>query len=702
MVAAPSILELSSSRTNGPTSVEDESGWLSSWEQQGWLSMTLRHPTAGSPLKEWLASAVDHQLTSLGAGPRPSYVGPRARDILEDQIYRARILGFQGLVVRVPSLKPFARANVLSPEDSAALLDWCGATVDLEVPVQLSSEDRDLAVYRAPISLAELTTLDFPAVARLNPPTPRVSVVAPVSDNQSHSLEPAPIDELVGSRPTGQSNVGTNQVSQAPSQAHTPEVETTPAPSVSRRAAMKSLLEDDDQDDLDLSSLGPAPSDLRLLVGGLADAALDDPHRHWSTPPTSSVALIPPAPLAPSTDVASTDAANAEEPALETVTTEETGSEFGGGQYTSHEYTSHEYTHDDEYTHDNYTHAQDTNDVATSNTAAASERDEAWAFDTSALGQDEVSTDDQTADPRERHGVITPRPQASLVTAAAASPMSGTVTSAPSSSLEFGEAGYADHVENLQAAEGSHGWDGIEHLFETHYLPLQKAVRDGAAPTLAAAILAEWAKDFAESYEHAFDAIRNNRGKRPRLVLDVPSYAFQLARKHEAEHVKMVLVDAMRADIGPIVRDKLRLQMGNTAQCVAHGLLWSALPANTSAQMELIARGTDGLRHFTGELTEAQLMSRGNDLRRLRPVRVGSHRMYKLDIVQYLARDILTHTSDNLEQYAAEVATSVGRFLRQQEPSTLVYLFGDHGFGGASAAAPEHILTPYQAWLISG
>ena len=95
-------------------------------------------------------------------------------------------------------------------------------------------------------------------------------------------------------------------------------------------------------------------------------------------------------------------------------------------------------------------------------------------------------------------------------------------------------------------------------------------------------------------------------------------------------------------------------------------------------------------------------MSRGNDLRRLRPVRVGSHRMYKLDIVQYLAKDAERHSSDHLEQYAAEVATSVGRFLRQQEPNTLVYMFGDHGFGGATTAAPEHILTPYQAWLLGG
>jgi hypothetical protein len=261
---------------------------------------------------------------------------------------------------------------------------------------------------------------------------------------------------------------------------------------------------------------------------------------------------------------------------------------------------------------------------------------------------------------------------------------------------------YAHHIEGLQAAGGSHGWDDIEHLFETHYLPLQKAVRDGAAPPLAAGVLAEWAKDFAEGYERAFEAIRGNRGKKPRLVLDVPSYAFQLNRKHGAEHLKMVLVDGMRADIGPIVRDKLRLQMANTAECVASGLLWSALPASTSAQMELIARGSDGLRHFSGELSEAQLMSRGNDLRRLRPVRVGSHRMYKLDIVQYLAKDAERHSSDHLEQYAAEVATSVGRFLRQQEPNTLVYMFGDHGFGGATTAAPEHILTPYQAWLLGG
>lgn len=666
MVAAPSILELSSSRTNGLTSVEDESSWLSSWEQHGWLSMTLRHPTSGSPLKEWLASAVDHQLSSLGAGPRPSYVGSEARDILEDQIYRARMLGFQGLAVRVPSLKPFARGHVLCPEDSAAFLDWCGATVELQVPVQLSSEDGDLAVYRAPIPLGELTSLDFPAVARLTPP-PRVSVVAPSALNQAPTLAQAPssrtLDQQVLDREAPTNHAPANQSAVLP--------EAAPAPSISRRAAMKSLLEDDDHDDMDVGSISQPPSDLRMLVGGLTDAALDDSHRHWSTPPASSVALIPPTPPAPSTAL---------EPSLAPTSASTSATKLDS-------------VADD---------ASD--DLPPANDAVpTSERDQVQASATSASALDELGAHAQTVDHDQHHAVITPRTQASLMTTVPSSASSSVpALSIASASLEFGDDGYADHVENLRAAEGSHGWDGIEHLFETHYLPLQKAVRDGAAPALAAAILAEWAKDFAESYEHAFDAIRNNRGKRPRLVLDVPSYAFQLTRKHEAEHVKLVLVDALRADIGTIVGDKLRLQMGTTAQCVANGLLWSALPANTSAQMELIARGTDGLRHFTGELTEAQLMSRGNDLRRLRPVRVGSHRMYKLDIVQYLARDVLTHTSDNLEQYAAEVATSVGRFLRQQEPSTLVYLFGDHGFGGASEAAPENILTPYQAWLVNG
>ncbi len=600
MVAAPSILETHPSRAAGPSTLEERPSWLVNWSQRGWLAITPTTTPADTSLEEWLKISIDRELSDLGAGPRLPYVGPSARAVLEDQIYRAKMLGFQGLALQLPSLTHFARDGVLSSKDSLALVSWCNAAVELEAPVKLCTDDGQLRIFLAPVPLLDAPQLHFPVISAPEPMSNPLSLVAPTTTTS----ELAPESDVHASALTAAS----------PPERRVSGIEALAAPippgNVSRRAAMRSLLEEDDSDGIDFAPLGDLPrGDVRATRGVEPPAAgLDSA--------VGQLALVAEIPRA--------------------------------------------------------AHGTPTSPEHSISSPEASDLDGAVASFPVSRDQpslEEVSTDN--------------------------------VVDAPSSASLLDDDGFSEHVENLQTAGGSHGWDGIEQMFDTHYLPLQKSVREGSAPALAAAILAEWAKDFAESYERAFDAIRNNRGKRPRLVLDVPSYAFQLSRRHSAEHVKLVLVDAMRADIGAIVRDKLRLQMANTAECVASGLLWAALPANTSAQMELIARGTDGLRHFSGELSEAQLMSRGNDLRRLRPVRVGSHRMYKLDIVQYLARDVERHTSENLEQYAAEVATSVGRFLRQQEAGTLVYVFGDHGFGGASDAAPEQVLTSYQAWFVN-
>ena len=256
-------------------------------------------------------------------------------------------------------------------------------------------------------------------------------------------------------------------------------------------------------------------------------------------------------------------------------------------------------------------------------------------------------------------------------------------------------------LENLEAIDGSQAWADIEALFVHSYLPLQTALHEKRAPARTESVLATWAADFATSYERAFEAIRSGQAKRPRLVLDAPSHAFQLCRRAQVEQAKLVLVDSMRADLSPLVREKLKLQLLDCASCEQEGLLWAGLPADTPTQMELIARGMDGLRHFSGALSEQQLVGNSSDHRRLRPVRVGSHRMHKLDVVHHALRNSETVTVERLSQYAAEIATSVGRFIRQQTGGTLVYVFGDHGFGGTLVAGPERVLVPYQAWKVT-
>lgn len=642
MVAAASILETPPSIFSRAATDDAGSAWRERWSRQGWLSLTPV-PDVNLALGDWLADCVEQELARLGAATRPDYVATTPSAILEDQLYRLRMLGFEGLAVVLPSLSAWADDGVLRPRDSAALVGWCDAARELRVAVRLCTSDDSLKVYEAPVLLTATRLLSFPIVSEPETATPAAT----------------PSEEVP-------SAVGDVQAPPEPHRESGFEQLLPPPPSavsaVSRRAAMKSLLaDDDDLDDADLAPIGETrSSDLR------AAAATDR---------FASRRLVLPE-LAPAPVLAEQD-----DDALESV----------APAASSHQTTAC-------ITEPAAAPWQTALDIAPDEAPSSS------AFSNSNAGPSERFAEPVAAKPvaeqeaaelADDHDV-----RHTTFDAATVIPARPELLVTPST-LSFDDDTYAQHIVGLQAAGGSHGWEDIETLFANHYLPLQKAVRDGAAPALAASVLAEWAKDFAESYEQAFEAIRSNRGKKPRLVLDVPTYAFALSRKHNAEQLKLVLVDALRADVGAIVRDKLRVQMANTAECVASGVLWSALPCNTAAQMELIARGSDGLRHFSGELTETQLMSRGNDLRRLRPVRVGSHRMYKLDIVQYLARDADKHSSDNLEQYAAEVATSVGRFLRQQEPGTLVYMFGDHGFGGAGDASPEQVLTPFQAWQIA-
>lgn len=666
MVAAPSILDTPSSALSSARD-GDCAAWLEQWGRDGWLCAGLA-PKPEIGLAEWLTSSVETELIRLGAVPKPDYVSSAVKPLLQDQLYRARMLGFQGLALLLPSLEPWAQAGVLTAHDSEALFEWCAAARELDVPVRLSTLDGKLRVYRAPVSLDSVETLSYPVVSDPSRPERTSSVrevaesgtecVAPSSPPPSEQPTWVPSATVSAPRVIPSPTLPSRSAEVAIDEAEKAEVEavalaapvtSTPVASVSRRAAMRSLLADDDDDSLpDDFGASALPSMARDDLRAPAFATFGKEAQKRGVQP---VEAHPPRSL----ELADQRRADASDVALE----------------------------------------PEVKMVATRPEIAPPAPDDAPSMPPATELSEQLAGEaiGEEWAPFVEAKSLMPDPEP------VARRQAPRVNPTP---LSLDEDNYSHHIEALQAAGGTHGWEDIEQLFESHYLPLQKAVRDGAAPALAASVLAEWAKDFAESYEQAFEAIRSNRGKKPRLVLDVPSYSFQLSRKHNAEHVKMVLVDGMRADVGAIVRDKLRLQMANTAENVVSGLLWSALPATTAAQMELIARGSDGLRHFSGELTEAQLMSRGNDLRRLRPVRVGSHRMYKLDIVQYLAKDVEQHSSDNLEQYAAEVATSVGRFLRQQEANTLVYLFGDHGFGGVTTTAPEQILTPYQAWLIRG
>jgi hypothetical protein len=111
-------------------------------------------------------------------------------------------------------------------------------------------------------------------------------------------------------------------------------------------------------------------------------------------------------------------------------------------------------------------------------------------------------------------------------------------------------------ASDLALARGPKPLTFVERLFMTRYVPLMEAIARGEADDAARRTAEQWAEDFARSYTEGFSALRVT-GKRPRMVLDAPQLASQVARLHGAKSTHLILVDAMRFDLGVRVHDRM-------------------------------------------------------------------------------------------------------------------------------------------------
>src|SRR5690606_34253385 len=111
-----------------------------------------------------------------------------------------------------------------------------------------------------------------------------------------------------------------------------------------------------------------------------------------------------------------------------------------------------------------------------------------------------------------------------------------------------------------------------------------------------------------------------------------PQLASRLARLHGARSTQLVLVDGMRFDVGLRVHDLMRAELGADAACTERLLLWAALPTNTPTQLDLLAKGPDGLASFEPSEREEHF-TRGRGLTTLRRVKVGPRDVLKLDVI---------------------------------------------------------------------
>ncbi len=268
-------------------------------------------------------------------------------------------------------------------------------------------------------------------------------------------------------------------------------------------------------------------------------------------------------------------------------------------------------------------------------------------------------------------------------------------------------------MRELDDAQGPKPLAAVERLFVERYVPLSRAVVAGDAEARARMSLQRFAKSFEKSYREAFAASKVTR-RRPPMVLDAPAIASRVARLHGARNVVLLLVDGMRFDVGLRVQELLQSELSPNAVCTEQVLLWSALPTVTSVQLDLIARGAQGLVEPLEHNAEHDMMvPRGKAASTVRRLRAGGRELHKLDVIQSTLGESGPREPERIEAMAQDVVPPIVRFAHGLQPRTLLFLFGDHGFelpvgetgtgparqGGAS---PEQVLVPGQAWLIGG
>ena len=273
---------------------------------------------------------------------------------------------------------------------------------------------------------------------------------------------------------------------------------------------------------------------------------------------------------------------------------------------------------------------------------------------------------------------------------------------------------WRSHAAELDHARGPKPVSVIERLFVTRYAPLVGALTRGEGDAAVKSVVDAWRTSFEHSYREAFSALRVT-GKRPPMVFDAPEIAGRIGRLNGARAVKLLLVDAMRFDIGERVSERLRERLAGRAVCVEQMLLWAAIPTNTQTQMGLLGRGLDGLRDAEPASDPDPEIVRGRAVGTIRRERVGAREVMKLDLVEARLRSPGTNYDDRLDSIADEVTPILVKYIEALPPRTLLFLFGDHGFrmpasmdGRTTGAAtqggvsPEEVLVPGQAWLIGG
>ncbi|MGC4070534.1 MAG: hypothetical protein QM784_38880 [Polyangiaceae bacterium] len=673
----------------------------------GWL---------GSSKKQSNACSNSEGLVRRASGRRPILEGS-----LRDQLYRARLLGAPGLMLALPSLEGItSRIGALDADDSATLRWWMGCTRTFPVRLYLDVSDCMLGVYLEPVTLAE--ALRSSRASELGGSR---QVVAEWVDSKSSPSAP-PDDDAVES--TKEVSLG-----EADEEIDLHRSPTLP-PSGSADAECLSALamtccDASALDDTDASSQALCRSDVATTADERAEL-MEEPCPFPSFTEPAQDTFTEPAQdtfAEPAQDTFAEPAQDTfAEPARDTFATELSPRELAEEEPSS-EASDTSLVDDGHGAERAVLESEglpDTTDGAAApgreqpadhRTATSAPADaESAGVDTEALG------DLPRARARfERAPNTTAAIQTDCTTTTANSLTSMAAPETPIAHSPYHPTrplnveapnAWRHWMQKLDAARGPKPLNAIEQLFINAYVPLNDAYHRGIAGPEAGAVLESWSTSFARSYSEAFDAMRM-RGRRPMMVLDIPEAAQRLARLHGARSVQLVLVDGMRFDVGARVENHLVCAMGQQATLTDRFLLWSALPSTTAQQLELIARGAEGLKNGDIHSETPVLVARGRQASTLRRVRAGSRELLKLDLVEARLGEPGGPVAQRLDQLAIEISDALSSAFARLAPRTLVAVFGDHGFcldttdSGSSSlkqggATPDEVLVPGFAWLV--
>lgn len=712
-----------------------------------WVPLEPPGPAYRGRLGLFIEESIERELEDRGA-LAPGIQSSTGLDAsLSDQLYRARLLERRGLAVGIPDLTGISNlARAMDAEDSAVLRWWIAATSERPVRLVISQQNLKLRVFPSPVlfhSLLEFaprSVTPLPAhegmaqsseAMELSDLPPQVQVeedtslfgteIGPLESHWGGDVELPALDAALGLCSKDPA-LTSEQLALSYQSSHSesvppllpPEVDTAPIPGtpqldpdpdteVEHLGQVLPVTEarGDEELECDHPSSTPASGD-NGGPNGLDDLDADDFLRTLAEDSEKAPPVVsrPAGPAEPNSE----GAAAAEK--------ERTGQEAPPESTRSENEAAQVPTVSAQPTSQNRAIALPTKKIIRRpfiRLAEAGER-------TSADGDREPQRARQSALPVVDPAVEGAQSESSEQGRHSAAPsdgdqgaVSGDEQGDPSDPFnQLAVRQWKSWVKNLEAARGPKPLSVIERMFVTDYTRLKEAVRRGIAEPSAEEALIEWRRSFSNSYSEAFDALRV-RGKRPTMVLDLPELAARLGRLQGAARVQLLLVDGMRFDLGLMIQDRMRNRAG--AALTERLLLWSALPSITSYQLELLAKGPDGLKEAPSMEGADALVARGRAAATPRRVRAGALEILKLDIVEDALRKSGVPVIERMDGIADDASAAIIEYLSKQPPRTMVVVFGDHGFdldpkaagtteeviqGGAT---PEEVLVPAFAWL---